>query len=89
MLTDTRWAVTGRTEYDNKGLLVRTYQPFFLNDWRYVSDDSARQDLYADTSYHDSLGRVVQAVTAKSCLKRTLFTPWFTVSKDENDTADL
>lgn len=88
-LTETRWAVTGRTEYDNKGLPVRTYQPFFLNDWRYVSDDSARQDLYADTAYHDPLGRVVQVVTAKGGLKRTLFTPWFTVSEDENDTADV
>jgi hypothetical protein len=88
-LTETRWAVTGRTEYDNKGLPVRTYQPFFLNDWRYVSDDSARQDLYADTAYHDPLGRVVQVVTAKGGLKRTLFTPWFTVSEDENDTADI
>ena len=88
-LTETRWAVTGRTEYDNKGLPVRTYQPFFLNDWRYVNDESARQDLYADTVYHDPLGRVVQVVTAKGWLKRTLFTPWFTVSEDENDTADI
>lgn len=85
--TDTRWAVTGRTEYDNKGQPVRTYQPFFLSSWKPVSDDSARRDLYADTLYYDPSGRVTQVVTAKGWLKRTLTTPWFTVVEDENDTA--
>lgn len=84
---DLRWAVTGRTEYDGKGQSVRTYQPYFLNDWRYVSDDSARQDLYADTYYHDPMGRVYRVRTAKGYLRESLFTPWFAVNEDENDTA--
>ncbi|WP_323861119.1 hypothetical protein [Xenorhabdus szentirmaii] len=29
--TTTRWAVSGRTEYNGKGQPVRTYQPFFLD----------------------------------------------------------
>lgn len=86
--TATRWAVSGRTEYDNKGHAVRTYQPYFINDWKYVSDDSARQDLYADTHYYDPLGREHQVITAKGYLRRTLYTPWFAVSEDENDTAE-
>lgn len=85
--TGFRWAVSGKTEYDNKGQPVRTYQPFFLDSWKPVSDDSARRDLYADTAYHDPLGRVTQTVTAKGWLKRALVTPWFTVAEDENDTA--
>lgn len=85
--TNTRWAVTGRTEYDNKGQPVRTYQPYFLNSWKYVSDDSARQDLYADTHFYDPAGREYQVKTAKGWLRRSLFTPWFVVSEDENDTA--
>ncbi|ERT14991.1 SpvB/TcaC N-terminal domain-containing protein [Photorhabdus temperata] len=84
-----RWAVTGRTEYDNKGQPIRTYQPYFLNDWRYVSNDSARQaeDAYADTHVYDPVGREIKVITAKGWFRRTLFTPWFTVSEDENDTA--
>ncbi|ROP50034.1 insecticide toxin TcdB-like protein [Enterobacter sp. BIGb0383] len=85
--TTFRWAVTGRTEFDNKGQPVRVYQPYFLDSWKYVSDDSARQDLYADTHCYDSTGREWQVVTAKGWLRRTLFTPWFVVSEDENDTA--
>lgn len=85
--TTFRWAVTGRTEYDNKGQPVRTYQPYFLDSWKYVSDDSARQDLYADTYAYDPVGREVQIVTAKGWLRRALYTPWFVVNEDENDTA--
>ncbi|WP_440862531.1 SpvB/TcaC N-terminal domain-containing protein [Symbiopectobacterium purcellii] len=86
--TTFRWAITGRTEYNNKGQPVRTYQPYFLSDWKYVSDDSARQDLYADTHLYDPPGREYQVQTAKGWLRRTLFTPWFLVSEDENDTSD-
>lgn len=64
--TDFRWTVTGRTEYDNKGQPVRTYQPYFLNDWRYVRDDSARQNLWADSSYYDPLGRVYRKLAGNS-----------------------
>ncbi|PHM45856.1 hypothetical protein Xmau_00247 [Xenorhabdus mauleonii] len=87
-VTNFRWAVSGRTEYDGKGQALRTYQPYFLNSWQYVSDDSARQDLYADTHCYDPLGREYQVITAKGGLRQTLFTPWFVVNKDENDTAD-
>lgn len=84
--TTTRWAVSGRTEYDNKGQVVRTYQPYFLDSWKYLSDDSARQDLYADTHYFDPTGREWQTKTSKGWLRCTLYTPWFTVQEDENDT---
>lgn len=86
--TDFRWAVSGRTEYDNKGQPVRTWQPYFLNDWKYVSNDTARIDLYADRLFYDPPGRLWQTETAKGWLRRTFFTPWFVVSEDENDTSN-
>ncbi|EEJ8283268.1 virulence protein [Salmonella enterica] len=82
-----RWAVTGRTEYDNKGQPVRTYPPYFLNNWKYVNDDYVRQDLCADIHFYDPLGREYQVQTAKGWLRRNLYTPWFVVNEDENDTA--
>lgn len=54
-----------------------------------MKDDSARTDLYADTHYFDPLGREREVVTAKGYLRRTLYTPWFIVSEDENDLADI
>lgn len=84
--TNFRWAVTGRKEYNNKGYVIREYQPYFLNDWRYVSDISARSDQWADTHYYDPLGRLIHVVTAKKYLRNNIYTPWFTVQEDENDT---
>ncbi|WP_432322925.1 SpvB/TcaC N-terminal domain-containing protein [Yersinia enterocolitica] len=82
-----RWAVSGRVEYDNKGLPIRAYQPYFLDNWRYISDDSARQDTYADTHIYDPLGREIEVITAKGYLRRAHYFPWFVISEDENDTA--
>lgn len=90
-----RWAVTGKTEYDNKGQPVRVWLPFYLNDWRWVSDDSARDGIYADTHVRDATGREYRIIRAAGedvngvwanyeC--RTHCYPWFTVSEDENDT---
>ncbi|CAM3572162.1 MULTISPECIES: insecticidal toxin complex toxin subunit YenB [Yersinia] len=87
VVTDNRWAVSGRTEYDGKGQGIRVYQPYFLDDWRYLSDDSARTDLFADTHIYDPLGREYQVITAKGYRRERQYTPWFVVNQDENDTA--
>ncbi|EOG6408889.1 hypothetical protein ACLG3E_001806 [Salmonella enterica subsp. diarizonae serovar 11:k:z53] len=84
-----RWAVSGRTEYDNKGQPVRNYQPFFLDDWHYVVDTAMRTNGYSDTHYYDATGRNIRTVTAKGYLRRNTYYAWFTVAEDENDTVGL
>ncbi len=86
---DPRWAVSGRVEYDNKGQVVRSYQPYFLDSWLYVTDASMRTQGYSDTLYYDALGRNIRTVTAKGYLRRNTWYSWFTVAEDENDTAGL
>ncbi|MHA1066848.1 SpvB/TcaC N-terminal domain-containing protein [Enterobacter ludwigii] len=81
-----RWVVTGRVEYDNKGQVVRVWQPYFLNSWHYVTDSALRTQGYSDTLYYDATGRPSQTVTAKGHLRRVQYYPWFTVEEDENDT---
>lgn len=61
---DVRWAVTGKTEFDNKGQAIRVWLPFYLNDWRWVSDDSARDGIYADTHVYDAVGREYKVIRA-------------------------
>lgn len=84
-----RWAISGRVEYDNKGQVVRSYQPYFLDSWLYVIDASLRTQGYSDTLYYDALGRNIRTVTAKGYLRRNTWYSWFTVAEDENDTAGL
>lgn len=84
-----RWAVSGRVEYNNKGLPVRAYQPYFINDWQYVVDSAMRTAGYADTHFYDAPGREIKVVRAGSGYQiRQQYFPWFTVSEDENDTLD-
>ncbi|SMF32561.1 MULTISPECIES: toxin TcdB middle/C-terminal domain-containing protein [unclassified Pseudomonas] len=73
--------------YDNKGQPVRTWLPYYLDDWRPVSDDSGHPGLYADTQLYDAMGRVYRVLTAAGWERRTEYYPWFTVAQDENDTA--
>jgi hypothetical protein len=93
---DPRWAVSGRVEYDNKGQVVRAYQPFFVNDWQYVIDSSLVTNGYSDTNYYDALGRNTHTVTAlmnpdrnQGYVRRMTYYPWFTVAEDENDTIGI
>lgn len=82
-----RWAVTGLTEYDNKGLPVRVYQPYYLNNWRWVRHSGPFPGDYADTHVYDPTSREILVFTAKGYLRRVSYYPWFTVCEDENDTA--
>ncbi|MCD4506929.1 hypothetical protein LQR30_22940 [Chromobacterium piscinae] len=83
--TNNRWAVSGRVEYDNKGQVVRAFQPYFINDWQYVVDSSLRACGYADEHFYDPLGRESHVETAKGYQRRVRYYPWFRVSEDEND----
>jgi len=84
--TDNRWRVSGRVEYNNKGLVVRQYQPYFVDGWEYVADKDMRAKGYADTHYYDALGRLIRVETANGFERCQFYTPWFTVAEDENDT---
>lgn len=84
--TDNRWVVSGRVEYNNKGLPIRTYHPYFVNSHLYVNDVSFPQFGYCEKHYYDPLGREVRTVTADGYLKRRTYCTWYEIEEDENDT---
>ncbi|AZE50341.1 Putative toxin subunit [Pseudomonas chlororaphis] len=81
-----RWIVSGRVDYNNKGLPVHRYQPYFVDQPRYVNDSSTRQWGYADTYYYDPLSRERLMVTALGYQQRQSYYPWFSIVEDLNDT---
>ncbi len=85
---DPRWRISERVEYNNKGLAVRVYRPYFTNTHEYVDDSSVRQHWHYDKQFYDPLGRATQTWTAKGWLKRTTYRSWYTIAEDENDTAE-
>jgi hypothetical protein len=87
VVADPRWRVSERVEYNNKGLVVRAYRPYFANRHRYIRDVAFRLFGYCDTQYYDSLGRPTRTVTAKGHLRRQTYWAWYVIAEDENDTA--
>lgn len=86
--SDTRWRVNERVEYNNKGLAVRTYRPYFADTHHYIRDDAFRQFGYCDRQYYDPLGRPTVTGTAAGWMRRQTYWPWYTIAEDENDTAE-
>jgi hypothetical protein len=85
---DPRWRVSERVEYNNKGLAVRVYRPYFSNAHVYVNDSSARDHWHHDQQFYDPLGRPSKTITAKGWWRRMTYLAWYTISEDENDTAE-
>ncbi|MEX5593614.1 SpvB/TcaC N-terminal domain-containing protein [Pseudomonas orientalis] len=82
-----RWRVSERIEYNNKGLAVRMYRPYFADHHRYINDVSFRQHGYSDRQFYDPLGRPTRTVLAKEdYLRRHTYWPWYSIYEDENDT---
>lgn len=82
-----RWRISERVEYNNKGLPIRQYRPFFANTHRYVNQSVRKLGLF-DQLFYDALGRLIKLINAKEDFARTTCHPWFTISEDFNDTAE-
>jgi hypothetical protein len=83
-----RWRVSERVEYNNKGLAVRVYRPYFANSHVYVKDESLREHGHFDRQFYDPLGRPTITLTAKGWMRRQTYRIWYGISEDENDTAE-
>ncbi|MHA3736736.1 SpvB/TcaC N-terminal domain-containing protein [Pseudomonas sp. Eth.TT006] len=83
---DPRWRISARVEYNNKGLPVRQFRPFFADRNQYVNDASLREHGYFDQLFYDVLGRPIMLVNAKGYFSLETNHPWYHTSKDFNDT---
>lgn len=83
-----RWRVSERVEYNNKGLAVRIYRPYFADGYRYINDESFRQFGHCDQQFYDPLGRPTLTVTAMGYWRRQRYLGWYGIGEDENDTLE-
>ncbi|SCW81965.1 SpvB/TcaC N-terminal domain-containing protein [Pseudomonas sp. NFACC05-1] len=90
--TATRWRVSERVEYNNKGLPIRLYRPYFADQHRYINDESLRQFGHCDQQFYDALGRPTRTRLATqaglSYMRRHSRHAWYTLDEDENDTLE-
>lgn len=84
-----RWVVSGRTVYNNKGLPVEQYEPYFsatpdFEDQQEIVD----QKLVPPPTviHYDPIGRVIRTDSPKGFFSKAIYTPWETKTYDFNDT---
>ncbi|PRA31427.1 SpvB/TcaC N-terminal domain-containing protein [Pseudomonas poae] len=88
VIADSRWRVSERREYDNKGQAIRIYRPYFVNRHGYVNDQCLRELGISDRHFYDALGRMTRTLTAAGFMRRITYWAWYRVDEDENDTLD-
>jgi hypothetical protein len=82
-----RWRISERVEYNNKGLPVRTYRPYFANAYGYINDDCFKEFGHHDKSFYDVMGRLTRIINAKGDTALEVIHPWYTTKMDFNDTS--
>lgn len=84
-----RWNTSGRTVYNNKGLLAQQYLPFFS-----ATPDYEKQQILADQGIipppsvmkYDAIGRLIRTDDPKGFFSKITFTAWEQQTFDSNDT---
>ncbi|EQA1699131.1 SpvB/TcaC N-terminal domain-containing protein [Enterobacter bugandensis] len=85
--SEKRWIVSGKTEYDSKGNPIKQYNPYFVDSWKWVTDNSHEGKQTVDCHVYDAFNREIAVHTASGYLRRRHYFPWFVISEDENDTS--
>ncbi|MGH9756038.1 MAG: RHS repeat domain-containing protein, partial [Blastocatellia bacterium] len=82
-IIDPRWVGSGWTIFNNKGRLVRQYEPFFddTHDFKF-----GHQIGVSPILFYDPLGRVVATLRPNHAWEKIVFDPWRQTSYDVNDT---
>jgi RHS repeat-associated protein len=84
--TNTRWVGNGRTVLNNKGEVVRQYEPYFSSTFAYEDEDELRQYGVFLALFYDPLGRVIKTKYPDGSLEKVVFDGWKQQHYDRNDT---
>jgi len=80
---DPRWVGTGWSVFNNKGLVVRKYEPFFTDSTGFEFD--VRKGV-SPVTFYDPVGRVVANLHPDHTYQKVVFDSWQQVTWDANDT---
>ncbi|PRQ06642.1 SpvB/TcaC N-terminal domain-containing protein [Enhygromyxa salina] len=84
---DVRWVGSGRVVLDNKGNVVKAYEPYFSSTPDYEDEAELVEQGVTALNHYDPLGRLIRTDLPNGTFSRVEFTPWEQTSWDVNDTA--
>ncbi len=85
---ENRWVASGGVVYNNKGLVVKKYEPIYTDSPRYEPGSTFLRHGVTAKQHYDPLGRKVKTDTPKGFFAENIFTPWEVREYDENDTVE-
>lgn len=83
-----RWVGSGRIVYDNKGSVIRQYEPFFAPTAGYEAEEALVRWGVTPVFTYDPLGRNTRVDLPNGTFRETRFTAWTHEAWDEGDTVD-
>lgn len=83
---DPRWIGNGRTVLNNKGNVVKQYEPYFSVTPEYEDDKTLGLIGVTSIAYYDPLGRKIRTEFPNGTLARVEFNAWLNRAFDANDT---
>jgi len=81
-----RWTATGRTILNNKGKVVKQYEPWFSATKDYEPEDELCLYGVSPVMHYDPLLRNIRTDLPDGTFTKVEFTPWVQKSYDANDT---
>jgi RHS repeat-associated protein len=81
-----RWVGNGRVVHDNKGNVVKAYEPYYSSTAEYEDEAELVEQGVTPINHYDPLGRLVRTDLPNGTFSRVDFSPWEQTSWDVNDT---
>ena len=81
-----RWVGTGRTVVNNKGNVIKQYEPFFSDTYEFEDEDEVVENGVTPFFYYDPIGRNIRTDFPDDTFTKVEFTPWLQKIYDQNDT---
>ncbi len=83
--SDPRFVGTGRTVLDNKGNIIRQYEPFFSTTSAYEDEDELVEWGVSAVFTYDPVGRNTEVVLPDGNVRSWSYGPWQVSASDEED----
>lgn len=83
---DERWVGTGRVVFDNKGNIVKNYEPFYWSTPDFNDEKDLIEWGVTPLLHYDPLGRLTRTDHPNGTFVKVEFDAWSQSSWDENDT---
>src|SRR5690606_22298037 len=80
-----RWVGNGRVVKDNKGNMLKAYEPYYSSTPEYEDEAELVEQGVTALNHYDPLGRLIRTDLPNGTFSKVAFDPWQQTTWDPND----